>query len=102
VSLTHLTIQCNGPCVTVTGGYIWSILREFGQLEELWFEFCAEDIALGRCRELNLGKEGRCERLRRVGIGGVEVAEGDVERLQEGCPCLEVMEINGETRFFTI
>ena len=84
----------------MTTGYLWSILREFKELEEFWFEFNADDGELGRRREIQGGL--KCGRLRRLGIQRVLIEEEDVERLGEICPCLGEMEIDGETRFYTI
>jgi hypothetical protein len=103
VSLTCLSILCHGPGVTMTTAYIWSILKEFTQLEEFWFEFTADGGGMEGRRKRGLpGGLGRCERLRKVGIMGARIEEEDVVRLGEICPCLEEMEINGEVRFYTI
>ena len=103
VSLKSLSILAHGYCEAMSTSYIWSILREFPELEEFWFEFTADGGGMEGRRKRGLpGGLGRCERLRKVGIMGARIEEEDVVRLGEICPCLEEMEINGEVRFYTI
>ena len=81
--------------------YIWSILREFPELEEFWFEFNSVDGDNG-----NEGTEIPLDlylpKMRKLGISGARINDDKVEKLCCICPKLEEMEIDGENRFCTL
>lgn len=100
ISLTHLVILCDGPYVTMSTGFIWSIFREFPQLEEFWFELVGDD---GKCQTVRkIPMDLRCLSMRKLGISGAFVDEEAVERLALICPLLEELEIDGQNRFCTM
>jgi hypothetical protein len=96
ISLTHLTIQCFGLSRTVTTGFLWSILREFKDLEEFWFWFEGDDDGFGRRREIP--RSLRCDKLRRLGIRGAVIEDRDIERLKEISPSIKELDINEHIR----
>ena len=75
----------------MTTGFLWSILREFKELEEFWFWFGADDDVFGRRRAIPSSL--KCDRLRRLGIWGVIIEAGDIERLKEISPSLTELEL---------
>jgi hypothetical protein len=81
-------------------GYIWSILREFQELEEFWFEFVGNDGVCETRREIP--RDLRCLRMRKLGVSGASMDDEIVERLILICPVLEELEIDGQNRYFTI
>ena len=99
VSLTHLTIKCHGPSIAMSTSYLWSILLEFPQLEEFWFEFRGCDSLKKENSATKIPKGLQCPQLRRIGISGVVIPDESVEILCCICPNLEEMEIDGVNRF---
>jgi len=81
--------------------YIWSILREFPQLEEFWFEYYGDD---GDKKETarDIPKGLYLPKMKRLGIHGAVILDDGVEALCCICPNLEKLEIDGENRFCVI
>jgi hypothetical protein len=101
VSLTHLTIRCHGACITMSTGYIWSILHEFLDLEEFWFEFHGDD-GIKRETIRAIPENLRAPNMKKLAIRGAVLDDIAVERLCCICTGLEEMEIDGVNRFCTI
>lgn len=100
ISLMQLVVVCDGPCITMSTGYIWSILREFPRLEEFWFEFVGDD---GKCKTIRkIPMDLICLSMRKLGISGALLDDETVERLTLICPLLDELEIDGQNRFCTI
>jgi hypothetical protein len=100
ISLTHLCIRCHGPCVSMSTAYIWSILREFPELEEFWFEFHGDGVKCENARELP--RRLMLPSMRKLGIVGAVVDDDTVEELCCISPKLEELEIDRENRFCII
>jgi hypothetical protein len=101
VSLTQLLIRCHGPLVTMSTTYIWSILREFPELEEFRFEF-RSDEGVKRVSVSHMPKALNLHSMKKLEITGVVIHDDIVESLCCACPNLEELEIDGENRFCII
>jgi hypothetical protein len=101
INLKQLSIRCHGPRVAMSTSYIWSILREFPQLEEFWFEYHGDD---GEKRETvrEMPKGLYLPKMKKLGISGAVICDDGVEVLCCICPNLEELEIDGENRFCII
>ena len=81
--------------------YIWSILREFPELEEFWFEFYGTDGP--KTSAINMIPRGLfLPKMKRLGISGAALEDDFVEGLCCICPNLEEMEVDGKNRFCVI
>ena len=101
INLKQLSIRCHGPCVAMSTSYIWSIFREFPQLEEFWFEYHGDDgDNTETVREIPKGLY--LPKMKRLGISGAVIRDDGVEILCCICPNIEELEIDGENRFCTI
>jgi len=101
ISLKSLSILARGYCEAMSTSYIWSILREFPELEEFWFEFrCLDGVKAETKRRIP--KELCLPNMRRLGISGAMISDESVEALCCMCPNLEIMEIDDENRFLVI
>ena len=78
--------------------FIWSILREFPQLEKFWFRFQGDD---GEKQETvrEIPKGLYLPKMKKLSISGAVIRDDGVETLCCICPNLEELEINGENRF---
>jgi hypothetical protein len=86
----------------MSSAYLWSILREFRELEDFWFVFHGED-GVKQGDALRRVPQGlKVAMLRRLTIRGAGVDDVSVERLCCICPALEEMDIDGENRFCII
>jgi len=97
-SLTCLNSRCYGVCIAMDTQYIWSILKEFQELEEFFFEFNPSDgRKMGPTR--TIPSRLKCPRLKRLAISGVPIDEWSIEKLSCICGSLEVLEIDGNRRY---
>jgi len=101
ISLKSLSILAHGYCEAMSTSYIWSILREFHELEEFWFEFRALD-GIKAETERRIPKDLCLPNMRRLGISGAVISDESVEALSCMCPKMEIMEIDNENRFLVI
>lgn len=101
IFLTHLCIRCHGPCVAMSTAYIWSILREFPDLEEFWFEFDGSDGVKSESLR-KIPPSLTLPNMRKLGISGAVIDDDTVEELCCISPKLEELEIDGENRFCII
>jgi hypothetical protein len=83
-------------------GYIWSILLEFPDLEEFWFEFHGDDGIKQETIIRAIPENLRVPKMRKLAIRGAVIDDIAVERLCYICTELEEMEIDGVNRFCTI
>jgi hypothetical protein len=101
VSLKTLTIFAHGYCEVMSTSYIWSIFKEFHELEEFWFEFRSLD-EIKPNTERSIPNGLFLPNVRRVGMSGVMISDESVETLCFICPKLEEMEIEGQNRYLVI
>ena len=92
VSLKTLSILAHGSWESMSTSYLWSILLEFPELEEFWFEFHSMD-GIKTEPKRRPPQQLRLPNMRRLRISGAVVSDESLEVLRSMCPNLEILEI---------